>query len=609
MIYGSEDYAQLLKEVIKDDLRHDLYVKTVQHAREMGVHIYGEKPLYLLERARPREDAEVKAYRIENYEPTTKAGADKALDIVSKVCNPVLSSITWKEQNPDSQKLEEYTMEYFPGYNSLLNFNKEVVLKKMLADPNGILAVKPQNIPELDTEVIEPVVVTYGSPNIWYYDRDHFLICVKSPSKEDKEQWYEFDYYDKKQFINFRARYEPSNKEIQIVELSTYVYSLGEIPVWFLGGKSCPLDNGRVMFESYFSSALPHWNLAIIHESDLLGAYINHLHPQKYELAEECAFKLTYEGLPYPCRGGIIKYPGGKNGELVEQKCDACGGTGLTSVKSPYGAYQFTRSKLEDGQPSGLLPVGYITIPTEATKMLEERCEKLIAKGMWSINMDIEEKIGENQSGVAKAIDRSAQNDTLFTIGARVFDVHLANQFFFINKYMFGVKAKATRKEDDKNLPEIAKPTKFDTLTTAELINNFNVAKTSGMDRNVLRVKSIEIINSDMGSTPALKNYLIALIELDPLFGYESDDIDLGVSKGVIRKVDWAIHANIKAFVDRAIEQDKKFLEKPRQEQIAVIEKFGNELVAAEQPRIDETEMLAGFGGSDGQDDGQQDAA
>src|SRR5690606_31545428 len=123
---------------IKDDLRHDLYEQTVEHAKAMSVHINGEKPLYLLERARPREDEDVKAYRLENYEPTTKAGADKALDIVSKVCNPILSTIQWKEQTPEAAELEQYTSEYYPIYNSLLNFNKEVILKKMLADPNGI---------------------------------------------------------------------------------------------------------------------------------------------------------------------------------------------------------------------------------------------------------------------------------------------------------------------------------------------------------------------------------------------------------------------------------------------------------------------------------------
>lgn len=606
MIYGGEDYAQLLKEIIKEGLRHDLYARTVAHAREMGVHINGDKPLYLLERARPREDSEVKAYRIENYEPTTKAGADKAIDIVSKVCNPILSSIRWADHTPESSELEEYTTEYYPIYNSLLNFNKEVVIKKMLADPNGIIAVKPSDLPGSDTEMIEPITVVYGSGALWYYDRDHYLICTKEPDKNDRDQWHEFEYYDKFRYLTFRARYEPSNKEIEIIELISYSTEWREIPVWFLGGKSVPLDNGRVMYESYFASALPHWNLAIIHESDLLGAYINHLHPQKYELAEECKFALTYEGIPYPCRGGTIRYPGGKDGGSIDQTCDHCGGTGLTAVKSPYGAYQFTRSKLEEGQPSGLLPVGYITIQVDATKMLEERCEKLVAKGMWAINMDIEEKIGENQSGVAKAIDRSAQNDTLFTIGTRVFDVHLTNEFFFINKYMFGVKAKATRKEDDKNLPEISKPTKFDTLTTAELINNFNVAKTSGMDRNVLRVKSIEIINSDMGSTPTLKNYLTAIIELDPLFGYESEEIELGVSKGVIRKVDWAVHSNIKPFIDRAMVADKKFLEKPREDQIAVLEAFGNELIASEKPRVDESNIMRDFIRDD---DEQQDAA
>jgi hypothetical protein len=592
MVYGAQDYAELLKKIIKDGLRHDLYHDTVEHANAMGVHVNGDKPFYLLERSRPREDEEVRTYRLDNYEPTTKAGSDKALKIISRVCNPLLSSIQFLEKNDEAEQLESYTTEYYPIYNSLLNYNKDVILKKMLADPNGIIAVKLSDLPGSDTETTEPICVTYGSSAIWYYDRDHYLICVKEPAETDKDKIHEFEYYDRNQYLKFEAWYDASTKEIHINEIDVYPTKFNQIPVWFLGGESKPLDNGKIIYESFFASALPHWNLAIIHESDLLGAYITHLHPQKYEITEDCAHVMSYEGQTYQCRGGLISYPGGKEGSYIQSPCDVCGGSGRTAVKSPYGVYQFTREKIDDAQTGGLTPVGYITIPVEATKMLEERCEKLVSKGMASINMDVEEKVGEIQSGVAKTIDRSAQNDTLFTIAARVFDVHLPNMYDFINKYMHGVKANSTQKEADKNLPEINKPTKFDLLTTAEHVNNFEVAKKAGMDRNVLRVKSIEIVNSDLGSTPNLKNYLVALIELDPLFGYESDEIDLGVSKGVIRKVDWAIHNNIKPFLDKAILADKKFLTKTKDIQIEALEKFGTELIAAEQPRIDEAIMM-----------------
>ncbi|HEY9488303.1 MAG TPA: hypothetical protein VIQ51_08225, partial [Chryseosolibacter sp.] len=208
MIYGTQDFAQLLKQIIKDGRRHDLYDMAVSHAEEMSVHINGDKPIYLLERNRPREDEEVKAYRIENYEPTTKAGADRAIKIVGKGFNPSLYSIVWKEKSIEGEELEKYTLEYYPRCNSIINFNKDVLLRKMLADPNGLVAIKPEDIPDDDTEKLEPITVVYGSSALWYYDRDHYLICTREPGKEDKDQWHEFEYYDKTQYINFQARYE-----------------------------------------------------------------------------------------------------------------------------------------------------------------------------------------------------------------------------------------------------------------------------------------------------------------------------------------------------------------------------------------------------------------
>src|SRR5690606_7122538 len=196
---------------------------------------------------------------------------------------------------------------------------------------------------------------------------------------------------------------------------------------------------------------------------------------------------------------------------------------------------------------------GYITVPVEATKLLEDRTREMNKKAMWALNMDVEDKVGENQSGVAKVIDRSGQQDTIFTIGSVVFDVHLPNQFYFINKYMFGEESRALGRDENKNLPDIIKPTVIDILTVADLVNNFKVAKESGLDRNFMRLKQVEIINRDQSLIPEIKGYLIAMLELDPLFGYSQTEIDTGVSKGVIRKVDWCIHDNLKTFIDRAI--------------------------------------------------------
>lgn len=589
MVYGTPEFAQLLKDIIESKKRHPLYEETCRHAEAMSVHIMGDKPMYLLQRARPREEEDVQLYRVENYEPTTKSSADKAIDIVSKIFNPTLHSIVWKEKTPESEELEQYTAYYYPVYNSVVNFDKDVLLRKMLADPNGLVAVKPGEIPEDDTKRLEPEITIYGSPCIYYYDRDHYLIFKHEEQRENKKFYY-FEYYDKTSYLNFNAWYDSSNKVVETTIEEEYLHGFNEIPAWFLRGKSKCHDNGAIVYESFFSPALAHWNLAVIHESDLIGAFINHMHPQKYEETEECAYKFDWEGQMYPCRGGTIKYPGSK-GKGTEMDCPRCGGTGRHSVKSPYGTYQFLKSRLDE-LPNGRMPVGYITIPVEATKLLKEHTREMNEAAMASINMEIEDKVGENQSGIAKTIDRSAQYDTIFNIGSVVFDVHLTNEYYFINKYMFKEEAQSTRKEENKNLPEINKPTKFDILTTAELVNNFKVANESKLDKNYLRIKQIEIINRDLGTMPDIKNYMITMLELDPLFGFTQDEIDLGVTKGVIRKVDWSIHDNLKAFLDRAIEENQDFLTKAKKDKILILEGYANELITAEKPRVDESLLI-----------------
>lgn len=598
MIYGTEGYAQLLKDIIHEGKRHALYELTVEHAREMSVHINGDKPDALLEKNRPREDEEAKEYRKDNYEATTKAGADKAIKIVSKGFNPSLWSIVWKEPTKEGQELQKYTLEYYPRCNSIVNFNKDVVLRKMLADPNGLVAIKPDDIPEDDTEKLKPVTVVYGSSAIFWYDKDHYLLCVKEPEKNSKDLIYEFEYYDRNQFVYFEAWYEASDKSININELiAPYKHNGGKIPCWFLGGESKNLDNGKILYQSFFSAALPHWNLAVKHGSDLMASIVNNIFPQKYEVADECAYKYFYSGINYPCRGGSIEYPGGPGGIKMSMSCPQCFGSGLVAVKGPFQQYQFTKDKLQTAEgPLSIAPVGFITVPIDSTQFLDIYTDKMHQQALSSINMDIEEKVGANQSGEAKAIDRTAQNDTVFDIQSRIWDVHTNNEFYFINMYMNSVSASATGKEgDQKFLPEVNKPTKFDLLTTSELIFNFNVSKTAGLDRNILRTQAITIIKSENGSTPDMKNYLTAIIDLDPLYAFNMEEINLGVDKGVIRKIDWAIHDNIKAFIDKALQVDKNFLSKEKQDQALVLEQFATELIEAEQPRIDEAAMLLSF--------------
>ncbi len=551
----------------------------------MSVHVYGDTPVDLLKRVRPGEDDAIKQYRLDNYEPTTKGPCGKAIDIVSKIFNPNLSSIVFP-QTDNADLLKEYTMEYYPEYNSIMSFNKDVTLKKMIADANALMVVKPKSHPESDQERAFPIVMIYSSDVVWDWDDEHYLLFI-AETKESGKTRFTFDYVDNQSILRFEAVNPRNSQEgIQITILEEYFhnfvdqYGVKEIPAWRLRGNALPTPDGRIVYESFFSNAKANWNYAIIHESDVLGAFTKHTHPQRWMVGEECTNAEMRDGVQYRCSNGILRNPGLK----TAYPCNKCGGSGRMGG-SPYEDFVITRKKLEDGTMTAK-PVGYVEVPVEATKLLSDRVDAMIMKGNAAINMDVEDKVGENQSGIAKVYDRSAQNNIIFAIGTVMFDIHVNTQLYFINKYLFGTEAKSTGKQLNESLPQVNKPTQFNIETTSEIIAGFKISKEAGVDRNFLQAKQIELFSRDMETNPDLKRYYIAIVNLDPLFAMTQDEIDSNVSQGFIRKVDVVIHSNLKPFVDRAIAEDHEFINLPKEEQFEKIETYAAELLAKEQPKV-----------------------
>jgi hypothetical protein len=595
--YVTDDFQQFLLKRLKDDKhRHDCYFKSVEHAEEMAVHLYGDLPVKLLNTVRPREEAETKAYRLAIYQPTTKATAEKAVSIVSKIFNPSLYSIQWKSNNTSSEKLMKYSMENYPEYNSVTAFIQQTVIKKMLADPNAVLAVTLANYEITDADRPEPIAVVYGSANVWYQDRNTFLIFKRKEDYQSlqghsKHPKYFFCLYDTEKILEFSAQQITGDK-VEIIEIAKYVHNFGEVPVWHLRGVPEAMDNGVIYYKSFFEAAVPFWNKAITHESDLDGAYINHLHPIRAELAEEC----DYIQQGQRCKQGNLTFPDGKTGT-----CPSCHGSGYRSVKSPYGVYQYNKDKLSGEGASSLTPVQYITVPTEPTAMLEARVAALRESGLNALNMDILNKIGENQSGVAKVIDRDELYDFLYRISTVCFDIHLANIFYYFNKFMFGISDKS---KSNENLPEINKPVQFDISSALELMEEMKAAKDAGVDTQFLRQSQKMVNDKKFASSPDIKAKLDLMLDLDPAPQMDLESITLAVDKGLLPKQYAVIHVNIEYFVDRAMIENKGFATLTKEKKMELLTKYAEELMEEMKPVLDQSAIDDGngTGGQAGQD-------
>lgn len=595
----TDDFRDLLLKLLdeKKEDRHSCYIDSVEHAEELSVHLYGKTPDKLLDMVRPREDPEVKKYRKQAYQPTTKATAEKALSMVSKIFNPTLSSIQWKNQTKSGKELESYTKEYYPFYNSVVTFMQQTALKKMLADPNGVMCVKPYKKVLIDSERPQPVAFIYGSSAVWYFDEDMFLILKKMQMDRKGVKTFYFEYFDK-EFIRELEVRKISPKVIEVTEDYTFRHLCNDMPIWHLRGVPHAKDDGTVYYRSFFDAALPFWNQSIIHESDLLGAYINHMHPIRAELAEECDY---IDDKRHKCKAGFLYDEAG-----TQSVCPSCKGTGHKSVKGPYGVYMYNREKLSTDGGAGLTPVEYITVPTEPTKMLEERVDKLLEKGLYALNMDVLNKIGENQSGVAKVIDRDELYDFLYRIGVVMFDIHLANVYDYTNSQMFGVSDAG--KSLEKNLPEILKPVKFDISSALEIMEEMKVAKDSGANPQYIREKQKQVNAKEFASAPDIKQRLDLELDLDPCPELDVDNITLLVDKGQISKENAYIHNNIERLIDRALEEKNNFQNMKKSEQLKILQEYAKEELEEMKPSID-TNAIEDDTGSTGGQAGQNDTS
>jgi hypothetical protein len=589
MIYGSTEFRDSLISIIREGYRHRNYELTVKLAKEMSVHVYGDRPVDLLKRARPGEDQAITDYRLENFEPTTKAPCGKALKIVSKIFNPNLYSIVWPKDNPTAEELRIYTTYYYPVYNSIMVFNKDVVLKKMIADANAMLGVKPQRIPRSDAEKVNPIVAVYCSEDVWNYDLDHYLFHIDTVRVRGSEV-FTFEYYDFTQYIRFTAQ-SPKVDQLELNVIEIYAHNFvdergeQEIPCWKLRGNTLQVVDGDPVYESFFADAQPHWNLSLIHESDVLGSFIKHMNPQRFVVGEECTNTKTIDGIKLRCHGGVMR-GGVLGGKGYAEPCDMCHGTGRIA-SSPYEDHIISKDKLDEMQNYRMDPIGYVNVPVDATKLLADRADIMVQRGNAAINMLIEDYVGANQSGIAKVYDRSAQSDTIYDIGMAMYDVHFQNEYYFINKYRNVVADNSAGKNADENLPQVNKPTRFNVETVAELVNSFREGAAAGLDRNFMQAKQIEILSRDLDTNPDLKKYYVTLVNLDPLFGMTQVDVDANLAKGLVRKIDAVVHANLKPFVDRAISENRDFLDLDKPVKMEILEKYAAELIATEKPVVD----------------------
>ena len=485
--------------------------KWAEVQNDMIVHTRGALPEKLLCTRRPNEAEEVFEYRLSAYEPITKGSMNKAIDKLFRMFQSANYSIKVSESLEEYLEEERFKNEHFIG------FIQKYVLRRMIEDPNGVLAWLPTGEGLTNpSEKVEVEEVLIDSSQIIYISKDVFT--WKEQERKSKvtvngvECW-KGDIYrtlTKDGYFEHVQRGEVGEGRFDLFEI--YQHDFNEIPAVVLGGNPSPED----YFESYFSPFLPFGNEAIRQYSDWQGVMTMSAFPYREEVAEDCSAK--------GCRNGIVFNKETENHE----DCTTCKGTGQVFARGPYGV--FVRSKgsaLFEGGSSDPGPlVRFISPPVDIIKYSGEAWETLLKKAEDALHLVF---VDESQSGKAKEIDREESYSMITKISNNVFDEIIFKSLLFIEKY---------REIQNPIQPTIIKPISFRQKTEESLINEINQLS----DKNAPVAFQVEaakdLAKKRFSGNKAISRMVEVLVAFDPIYHVKTADKAILLANGTIKKQD-----------------------------------------------------------------------
>ncbi len=575
MIEVTEEY---LKGIGNGKIRHKYYKVTESHAEDMEVHVEGKKPRKLLEINRPNEDEETRKYRLEVYEPPTTSLSEKVINTVNKVFNPRLYSIMYPEMSTEDS-LEKYLTTELPVYRSLMNFITETFTPKDFADPNGAVIIQPENLDIPETERFEPIPIIVGAKELVDFDDEkYFTFYFKGAHPRDSK----IKIYDKV------GIYKYGKKGDKWVLEEEYIHNFGFVPVFRNGGIVKGLKY-PYFFKSWMAGVLPHWNQVITLSSDLHASYVNHLFQHRWEFETDCDNAACSNGT-VEIKGEPISIDGQMSeAEVTYGTCTTCNGSGKVS-RGPYGVYTINRDAINPDAPLPTPPLGYVSPDISVVDKVESRIDKEEKKGLASINMEIVQMVGEDQSGVAKTVDREDLNSFVLRYARHVFQYVLPKTIKGIARWRYGTE----ERDIEQILPKISEPNDVNVLTLNQMTQEYKDASNANVSDNYLINAERELIDSKFANDEMSRLKNESLLMLNPYPGKSVDDY---LTLQNLGEPEWKIYMaiNLIRLVEKTIENDSEFLSKPMKDKREAVESLAKlESGFSEQIEVIPTQDLSG---------------
>jgi hypothetical protein len=573
-----------LKLYFTGDRRHFYYKKSVDNCKAFKPHADGEFPCDLIECRRPNEPLEVKEYRKEIWVPKTKPTFSRIVNSLSKIRRSPDWNISYPKDSEsrfakirEEETLEQYCEKNFPYFESVTNWLFSVCLKPYLTDPNGVILIWPLSTEVEPTDFLKPYPEIFECCDVVEFEaEDHAVLndpvgcyyMTKRGNKMVEERGKAYFVVDAVSIQKYEQIDSKGNYEITI----NYEHGLGYMPCFKLGGVICEAQGSNYLYESRISGILPELDEALREYSDLQAAKVLHVYPEKWQYtSHECT----------GCKGtGRRQNPAWFQGcdQSVQAQidCETCRGQGYVSA-GPY-AIQLVKPAEMGKQQLPTPPAGYVEKDVEIVELMEKSVERHIYNGLAAINFQNLAEVPLAESGIAKTVDRDEANNTVHAIAEDLVKI-MDKIYGLIADYRYSGPAMYSFEDINEMLPSIAVPEKFDLFSIANLQNDLKVAKDNKLNPVIQNAMEVDYAGKLFNADPTIRDMVALTIKLDPLPNISEDEKMSRLSNKGILPESYIISSNINEFVQRAIDEDDKFAEKPLKDQKAVMMKYALEVL------------------------------
>lgn len=564
-------------------------------------------PAHLLSvRAPNQTDAQAEYIRA-NYKPTTLSVFEDFKATISRAFADQNWSIRYSpELEPifGDDTFQRYVNNEIAKFGSLEMFVKTMLPTLKLIDPNGIIAIEPQDVDTIENEegeevisneLIRPMPEYYSCKSIVGQDFGEYYMVITDDKSEVKvgtkseKSGLVLEIYDtmniwKVYQIGKRSDFTFSEPELY------FAHNLGYVPAQKLQGMP-QLINGEIAFQSPFITAVPLLDQVILDESYLQISKATSAFPFMVALGEICEFT-DREG--NKCQDGQIFDP--INGGY--RTCSSCNGSGVKSRFSPTGMLLIKpKTALSEGDSalSGEY-LKFVSPPMDTLNFLRVEIEQQMAKARRILHLPSSDETGT----IGEASTATGSLNKLRALYA--FIKPISDQLFNLYEFCLVTMGRMRYGEQFGGV-NLVYPTSFDISTPSDYLAVISEGVKAGVPQSITfsnvynYIKAIHYTDEETSAVYDL------ILNADELLLMNSADIALRVANGTIEKYQDVIHHSAPQLIMELIrnhiptEGAQRFIDLPMAEQIAALNRLASDRISVQLDPIQQAqqELLNGI--------------